>query len=292
MSSGQMPSGQMPRSETVTFLSDYGSRDEFTGVVRSVLRRLAPQAVVVDLCHDLPPHDVRAGAFMLARAAPWLAPGVVLAVVDPGVGGPRRGVAVEVSDERGLTLIGPDNGLLMPAAGALGGVRQVVELLRPPAPPRAAFGPAGPTFDGRDLFAPAAARLCGGASLAELGPRLDPAALLPGPVLASRREGLEVVTEVVGADHFGNLQLGVTASEVAHLGSNLAVETGVGKGAGDGRRVRRVESFGELAPGELGVLIDSSGLVALVLDRQSAARVLGAEPGDAVRLGPAAGPGA
>jgi S-adenosylmethionine hydrolase len=270
---------------TVTFLSDYGSTDEFTGVVRSVLRRLSPQAVVIDLCHDLPPHDVRAGAFMLARASPWLAPGVVLAVVDPGVGGPRRGIALEVADERGLALIGPDNGLLMTAVASLGGVRQAVELVRLPGPPKAAFGSAGPTFDGRDLFAPAAARLCGGASLAELGPLVDPGTLVPGPVLATLLEGTQVVTEVVGSDRFGNLQLAARAADVAHLGSSVAVETG----DATGRFARRVEAFGELAPGELGILIDSSGLVALVLDRQSAARALGAGPGAPVRLGPGAG---
>jgi S-adenosylmethionine hydrolase len=223
---------------------------------------------------------------MLARASPWLAPGVVLAVVDPGVGGPRRGVALEVADERGLVLIGPDNGLLMPAAASLGGVRQAVELDRPPEPTQATFGSAGPTFDGRDLFAPAAARLCGSTSLAELGPLVDPGTLVPGPVLATRREGTQVVTEVVGSDRFGNLQLASRAADVAHLGSSVAVEAGVERC----RLARRVEAFGELAPGELGVLIDSSGLVALVLDRQSAARVLGTGPGAPVRLGPAPAP--
>jgi S-adenosylmethionine hydrolase len=275
----------MPSGQTVTFLSDYGSTDEFAGVVRSVLRRLSPQAVVIDLCHDVPAHDVRAGAFMLARSAPWLAPGVVLAVVDPGVGGPRRGVALEVADERGLVLIGPDNGLLMLAVASLGGVRQAVELVRPPAPTQATFGSPGPTFDGRDLFAPAAARLCGGAPLTELGPRVDPGTLVRGPVLAIRREGAQVVAEVVGSDRFGNLQLAARAADVAHLGSSVVVEAGGARG----RLARRVEAFGELAPGELGVLIDSSGLVALVLDRQSAARALGAGPGAPVRLGPGAG---
>ncbi|MBO0713606.1 MAG: SAM-dependent chlorinase/fluorinase, partial [Acidimicrobiales bacterium] len=263
-------------------LSDYGSSDEFTGVVRSVLRRLSPPTVVIDLCHEVPPHDVRSGALMLARASPWLAPGVVLAVVDPGVGGPRRGVAVEVADERGLVLIGPDNGLLMPAIASLGGARQAVELARPRAPTPGAFGSAGPTFDGRDLFAPAAARFCNGAPLAELGGRVDPATLVQGPVPSTRREGSLVVTEVVGSDRFGNLQLAATAADVASLGSSLSVETASG---GDRHLARRVEAFGELAEDELGALIDSSGLVALVLDRRSAARALGAGPGDQVRLG-------
>lgn len=222
---------------------------------------------------------------MLARASPWLAPGVVLAVVDPGVGGPRRGVAIEVTDDRGLQLVGPDNGLLMPAVAALGGVRQVVELACPEAPAPGAVAGAGATFDGRDLFAPAAAHLCGGASLAELGPPLDPGTLVPGPVLTTRREGPQVVTEVVGSDRFGNLQLGASAADVGHLGSTLTVQVG----SGDRRLARRVNAFGELAPGELGALIDSSGLVALVLDRQPAARALGAAPGDPVRLGPGDG---
>ena len=104
------------RYDTISFLSDYGLSDEFVGVVKSVIRSIAPEVVVVDITHQVAPHDVRAGGLALARSAQYMVPGVVLAVVDPGVGGDRRAVAVEVGDGASV-LVGPDNGLLAPAVG-------------------------------------------------------------------------------------------------------------------------------------------------------------------------------
>ena len=144
---------------TVFFLSDYGTEDEFAGVVHAVIAAQAPGVAVIDLTHHIPPFDVRAGSHSLVRAVPYLGPGVVLAVVDPGVGTGRRGIGLEVALPSGASLafVGPDNGLLVAAAEAAAEapVARVVELARPPAPPDR-----GSTFDGRDLFAPAAAALC------------------------------------------------------------------------------------------------------------------------------------
>ncbi len=117
----------MPTYETVSFLSDYGSVDEFVGVVHSVIRQLAPGVGVVDVTHEVAPHDVRGGSLTLARAAQYLAPGVVLAVVDPGVGTARRAVAIEVGDGEAV-FVGPDNGLLAPAVAMVGGATRAVEL--------------------------------------------------------------------------------------------------------------------------------------------------------------------
>src|SRR6266480_3775754 len=100
--------------DTITFLSDYGLTDEFVGVVKSVIRAIAPDVAVIDLTHDIEPHDVRGASLTLARSAQYLVPGVVLAVVDPGVGTDRRAVAIEVGDGQSI-LVGPDNGLLAPA---------------------------------------------------------------------------------------------------------------------------------------------------------------------------------
>ena len=152
------------RYDTISFISDYGLSDEFVGVVKSVIRSIAPEVAVVDVTHDVAPHDVRAGGLALARSAQYLVPGVVLAVVDPGVGGNRRAVAVEVGDGASV-LVGPDNGLLAPAVAMVGGASRAVELtaehyhLQSP----------GPTFAGRDLFAPVAAHLCLGTSFEDLG---------------------------------------------------------------------------------------------------------------------------
>src|SRR5438128_7696343 len=119
----------MPRLDTVSFLSDYGLADEFVGVVKAVIRTIAPHAVVIDITHDIPPHDVSAGALLLARSVQYLPSGVVLAVVDPGVGTDRRAVAVEVDDADGPTaFVGPDNGLLAPAVAMAGGATRAVSL--------------------------------------------------------------------------------------------------------------------------------------------------------------------
>jgi S-adenosylmethionine hydrolase len=115
------------RYDTITFLSDYGLVDEFVGVVKSVIRSIAPDAVVIDLTHEIEPHDVRGGGLTLARSAQYLAPGVVLAVVDPGVGSDRRAVAIEVGDGQSV-LLGPDNGLLASAVAMVGGADRAVAL--------------------------------------------------------------------------------------------------------------------------------------------------------------------
>ncbi|MCZ7527646.1 MAG: SAM-dependent chlorinase/fluorinase [Acidimicrobiia bacterium] len=163
----------MPGHRFVSFLSDYGLADEFVGVCKGVVLDLAPDARIVDLTHDIAPHDVRGGALTLVRAAPYLPSGVLLAVVDPGVGTDRRALAVEV--EHGV-LVGPDNGLLAPAVALMGGPVRVVALTNPDyqlvAP--------GPTFAGRDVFAPAAGHLAAGVPIGELGEEVDPASLVPG----------------------------------------------------------------------------------------------------------------
>src|SRR5947207_7366315 len=161
--------------DTISFLSDYGLTDEFVGVCKAVIRRIAPEALVIDICHEIPPHDVRAGSLTLARAAQYLPAGVVLGIVDPGVGGDRRAVAVEAGDGEAV-FVGPDNGLLASAVAMAGGATRAVELTNDdfhlPAP--------GPTFAGRDVFAPVAAHLCAGVELDQLGEATDPLSLLPG----------------------------------------------------------------------------------------------------------------
>ena len=164
----------------VFFLSDYGMADEFVGVVHAVLHRLAPSVPVIDLSHLVPAFDIAAGAALLVRSGPHLGPGVVLAVVDPGVGTDRRGVAIEVSSDGPAWLVGPDNGLLGPLALALGGARSAVAL--DPVHPAGQAGASHPrTFDGRDVFAPAAAHLVTGGAPLEIGTPVDPATLVGAP---------------------------------------------------------------------------------------------------------------
>ncbi|HEX2850028.1 MAG TPA: SAM-dependent chlorinase/fluorinase [Acidimicrobiales bacterium] len=266
------------RYDTVSFLSDYGTADEFVGVVKSVIRSIAPHAVMIDVTHEVPPHDVRAGSLTLVRSAQYLAPGVVLAVVDPGVGTERRAVAVEVGGGEAV-FVGPDNGLLASAVAMTGGADRAVELtnaeLQLPAP--------GPTFAGRDVFAPAAAHLANGVDLAELGDSVDPFTLRPGVLPVSEAEGEAMKGEVLWVDRFGNVQLNIDPDDIIGMGDRLRVRWSADKS----RTARRVDAYASLHPGELGVVIDSYGLVSLAFDRMSAASDLGLAAGDPVRLEPA-----
>jgi S-adenosylmethionine hydrolase len=262
------------RYDTISFLSDYGTADEFVGVVKSVIRAVAPTVAVVDLTHEIAPHDVRGAGLCLARAAQYLCPGVVLAVVDPGVGTDRRAVAVEVGDGASV-LVGPDNGLLAPAVALVGGASRAVELANPdyqlPAP--------GPTFAGRDVFGPAAAHLCRGVPLDELGPLLDPAGLLPGTLPLTRLEADGLHAEVLWVDRFGNAQLNVDPDELEGFGESVGLRVG-----GAVRTAKRVRTYGDLRTGELGLIVDSYGLVSLAVDRASVAAELRIGPGDPVSL--------
>jgi S-adenosyl-L-methionine hydrolase (adenosine-forming) len=263
-----------PPFDTVTFLSDYGRTDEFVGVVHSVIRSIAPDVRVIDLTHDIAPYDVRAGALALARSVPFLAPGVVVGVVDPAVGTTRRPIAVEVGDGASV-LVGPDNGLLAPAVAMCGGATRAVELVSPEH--RLDTGAA--TFDGRDVFAPAAAHLCNGVELTELGPLLEPASLMPGLVPLSREEGGEIIAEVLWVDRYGNAQLNVEPEELEGHDDKVTIEV-------DGvvRTATRATTFATVGPNEIGLVVDSYGLVALALDRDSAARELGLTAGSSVLI--------
>ena len=288
---------------TVFFLSDFGTEDEFAGVVHAVIAARAPGTTVIDLTHHVPPFDVRAGSHTLVRAVPHLGPGVVLAVVDPGVGTARRGIGLEVALPTGapLAFVGPDNGLLVAAAEAAAEapVTRVVELTRPPPPPDR-----GSTFDGRDLFAPAAADLCAGVALEELGDPIDPTSLvrlIGGVVEQGRlRDGRACLRiEVTWVDHFGNLQLAATVADARVAGIPLTgrvelaarLESGREDPDGlprslvpDGVQLRCVDAFGELEQGEFGLLVDANGHLAVVAGEASAARWLNVAAGELLVL--------
>jgi S-adenosylmethionine hydrolase len=270
------------RYETVSLLTDYGLDDEFVGVLKAVIRDLAPHASTIDLTHGVRPFDVRAGSLALARAIPYLPDGVVLAVVDPGVGTSRKAIAVEVAGGAGV-LVGPDNGLLAPGVALAGGAIRAVELDNPGYQLEAP----GATFAGRDVFAPAAAHLCNGVDLAELGTELDPALLVPGMIALPRPETDGLHAEVLWVDRFGNCQLNVGPDELATLSADTGERIGevVTVTCGDERRGARVVStFGDLAAGAVGLVLDSQGMYALALDQRSAAAELALGPGDAVVL--------
>jgi len=275
-----MAQGAIPARPFVSFLSDYGHADEFVGVCKSVMLSLVPDLQIIDITHDLPPQDVRAGALTLVRAAQYLPDGgIVLAVVDPGVGTDRRLVGVEV--EHGI-LLGPDNGLLAPAVAILGGAKRVVSLTNTehqlPAP--------GPTFAGRDILAPAAAHLAAGVDLSDLGEDVVPAGLVPGLVsLPQHDEGGAIRGEVWWVDRFGNCELNVDPDELRAHGAEVGgvLEVRFGEQA---RSVRWVHTYADAKPAELVLLVDSYGLATLALDRGSAAAECKLRSGSSVTLVP------
>ncbi|MFV1991716.1 MAG: S-adenosyl-l-methionine hydroxide adenosyltransferase family protein [Acidimicrobiales bacterium] len=253
------------RYDTVTFLSDFGLQDEFVGVVESVVRDLAPHAVMVHLNHSIPAFDIRAGGLSLARSIQYVAPGVLLAVVDPGVGTERRPIAVEVGDGAGV-LVGPDNGVLAPAVAMAGGATRAVQLTNP----EYQLARVGATFDGRDVFGPAAAHLCNGVPLENFGPLVDPVSLVPGTIPIPRVENDKILAEVLWIDRFGNAQLNVGPDEVEFCGESVLITVG------DQQRVAPlVQNYDELGEGKIGLVLDSYGLLSLSMSRRDAASELG-----------------
>jgi S-adenosylmethionine hydrolase len=239
-----------------------------------VLRSLAPAAHVIDITHEIPPHDVRAGALCLVRSAQHLCPGIVLAVVDPGVGTARRAVAVEVGGGQSV-LVGPDNGLLSMAVSMVGGADRAVSLTNA----ALQLPSAGPTFAGRDIFAPAAAHLANGVDLLELGDAVDTATLVPGVLPVTAEEDGDLACEVLWVDRYGNAQLNVDPADLDGWGRRVQVAW-----EGGSRTATVARAYGDLAAGEVGLVADSYGLVAVSLPRSSAAATLGIEAGDRIRL--------
>ena len=225
---------------------------------------------------------MRAGGLTLARAAQYLNPGVVLAVVDPGVGSSRRAVAVEVGEGESV-LIGPDNGLLAPAVGLLGGARRAVELTNEDY----RLATPGSTFDGRDLFAPAAGHLAAGAPFEEFGPPISPDSLYPGIFPASRFADGSIEAEVLWVDRFGNVQLNVSPADLDPLGERVTLRF-----ADSLRPARRANVYSDLATGDVGLLEDSYGLLAIALYKRSAADELSLVEGGAVTISAASASGA
>ncbi|MEV0809542.1 SAM-dependent chlorinase/fluorinase [Micromonospora sp. NPDC050200] len=253
----------------ISLTTDYGLADGFVAACHGVIARIAPAVQVIDVTHLVPAADVRRGSAVLAQTVPALPYGVHVAVVDPGVGTARRGIALVTP---GGLLVGPDNGLLLPAAAALGGVSAAVELTNP-----AWLAPeVSHTFHGRDVFAPVAARLALGAPPADAGPSVDPATLvrLPEPVL--RREADGFTAEVLTVDHFGNVQLAAGADLLRALPGAVRVA---------GRPAVRGRTFGDAPAGALVLMVDSAGLLAVAVPGGRAADLLGVAPGDLVAVG-------
>jgi hypothetical protein len=264
----------------ITFLSDYGPWDEFVGVCHAVIARRCPRARVIDLAHGIARHDARAGALALRAALPYTPAGVHMAVVDPGVGGPRRAVALRVATD-GRLLVGPDNGLLMLAAETFGGAVAAVDIGDSPE----CLRPISATFHGRDVFAPVAAALADGVALEALGEPVATAELATLALPQARRDGGRLLVHVLSTDAYGNVALDATA-ELAHAaglaeGIEVLVEAG-----GRELTTRFGTTFGDVALGALLLYVDSRGALALAVNGGSAAEALGVVRGGELALRP------
>ncbi|MEA2264562.1 MAG: hypothetical protein QOE27_145 [Solirubrobacteraceae bacterium] len=252
----------------ITFLSDYGYTDEFVGVCHGVLATWCPQAQVIDITHGIARHDIRAGAVALRGAVTYMPPGVHLAVVDPDVGRSRRAVALRTAARNHL-LVGPDNGLLALAAERLGGVVEAVDVGHSPH----RLEPVCATFHGRDIFAPVAAALAGGAPLTGVGEPIAPAGLVGLELPLSRVEDGTLIAQVRTVDWFGNTQLNVDHDEREAFG--LSVGGRVELEVVDGRfEARCLATFGDADAGELLIYEDAQQQLAVAVNRGSAAERL------------------
>lgn len=271
----------------ITFLSDYGVADDFAGVCRAVIARIAPGTEVIDISHGIGRHDVREGAAILADAIPYVPAGVHLVVVDPGVGGLRRSIAVRVERDgpEGIEqhwFVGPDNGLLPPAIDLLGGPVEAVDISDSKFQLERPFA----TFHGRDLFAPVAAELAKGTPPTEIGEPIDPLSLERQTVSRPRLEQLRAFAHAERIDGFGNISLDLAREDLD--GHPLAGAARVSVGSRTRRRTAtRAALFEEVSDGRFLFYEDSSGRMAIAVNRGDASEVLGIRVGDVVELEPA-----
>jgi S-adenosylmethionine hydrolase len=255
----------------ITLLTDFGTRDAYVASMKGVILSLNPQAVLVDLSHDIPPQDVRAGALVLAGAAPYFPPGTInLAVVDPGVGGPRRALAAH---SRGQFWVGPDNGLfhlIFRQASPL----TIISLENP-----VYFRPqVSATFHGRDVFAPVAAHLSLGVDLSRLGPGLTDPVLLDWPEPSFAPEAIR--GEIIYVDQFGNLVSNVSHGKFVAWRGNQAIRLQVGPVTIQDL----ARTYSDMVPGEFLALVGSHGLLEIACAMDNAARRLNAGVGLPVEI--------
>ncbi len=275
----------MDHRPVIGFLTDFGL-DGAAAICRGVMLSIARDAQIVDICHIVRKYAIADGAYLLASAVPWLPVGVHVAVVDPGVGTERRPIGIRTG--RGDVLIGPDNGLLLPAAERLDGVAEArllanTEWLLPRT---------SATFHGRDIFAPVAAHLAIGGLFEEVGPTIEPADLVRLDLPRATVEAGSLATGVTYVDSFGNLRLAGSPTDLVgalgplEAGSRVVIELSSGDRGASARLepVRWLRTFGDAAAGELLLYQDSSGNLAIAESNGDAARRLSVGTGARIRI--------
>lgn len=260
----------------ITFLTDFGLEDDFVGTCHGVMKRIAPEVEIIDLTHGIEPQSILQGALVLANTVPFLPEAVHLAVVDPGVGSERRALALRAG---GRLFVGPDNGLLIPAAEKAGGVEAAHEITNP----EYALEPVSATFHGRDVFAPAAAYLAGGIELAQLGPAVDADSLirleLPQPEISQR----SIRAKCLYVDRYGNMQLNLNRGHLDKCGVEPGHQVEV-EHSGDRYYAVAARTFADARPGEIILYEDAYNNVALAISGGNAAQTFNVSAGDDLRI--------
>lgn len=260
----------------ITFLTDFGLEDDFVGTCHGVMKRIAPEVEIIDVTHGIAPQSILQGALVLANTIPFLPEGVHLAVVDPGVGSDRRALALQAG---GRLFVGPDNGLLIPAADRAGAVEAVYEI----ANRDYALEPVSATFHGRDIFAPAAAHLASGLEIASLGSPLEPSSLvrleLPQPEITKR----SIRARCLYVDRFGNMQLNLTTDHLDQCGVEPGNQVEV-EYAGDRYYAVAARTFADARPGEIILYEDAYDNVSLAISGGNAAQTFHVSAGAELRI--------
>ncbi|MDQ3986564.1 MAG: SAM-dependent chlorinase/fluorinase [Actinomycetota bacterium] len=272
----------MARAKIVTFTSDYGLEDEFVGVCHGVMLRIAPDLKIVDVHHNVLRQDVKHGAIVLKQSIKYLPAAVHLAVVDPGVGSDRRAVAVVASSDQ--IFVGPDNGLVVPAAEKAGGITEAYNITNEDF----LLSPVSQTFQGRDVFAPAAAHIAAGVRPSELGPPIKREDLVTLEVPEAWTHDDHLHGEVLQVDRFGNLQLNIDRTDLGkvELDNKERVEVRL---EGHRLRVRYGSTFADVAAGEFVLIEDSYEQLSLAVNKGDARERLRARTGSTVIVSPTPG---
>ncbi len=260
----------------ICFVSDFGLEDTWVGVCHAVIHQSCPQARIVDLAHQIPPFDIRKGAAVAAAGLYQLPDAIHLVVVDPGVGGGRMDLCLMAAN--GTRLVGPDNGVLIPAARRGGGVVQAVAI----DPGKLHLAPPLATFHARDVLAPAAAALACGVEPLSLGREVEVETLAPAPFGPCVAEGNMLSAEVVDIDRFGSMRIGLTADDMGRHGlTGSVLELSFGHLLIE---VPFATTFSDVDEGEPVAMVDSSGWLTLAVRQGSAAERYGIEPGAVLRV--------
>jgi len=260
----------------VTFLSDFGSSDPFVGICHGVILRTCPEAEVIHLAHGIQPQSVGQGSRVLAASMPYLPIGVHMAVIDPGVGSQRRALCLRSGD--GRLFVGPDNGLLIPAAESCGGIELAIEVTRT----EYMLESVSRTFHGRDVFAPVCGHLAAGLDPAELGRPLDPDELVRLRELGVVLDGSLLTSAVQQVDRFGNIQLSASLSD---LGELFEAGRRVEVARGDDRYYATCAStFADVERGDLFLFEDSEHRLSIAINRGNAAELIDASAPDMLQI--------